>query len=376
MRKILSLFTLTISLCLIIASCDDKHNGYPETPEPVPEEPGTNEPDIDEPVEQTAFWEHTHLAFMGLKGAVNTITERSRSHTGNITEESVIFFEARFNEDGMFTYYNSTGVEMQPATRGNVWVSPSYYVYKYNDSGRISKVIVNTIGEVPVEYTLTYGEHTNYVPLIFPVGPMEYFLVKGLESITSSDRTVQYIFDGTEASYTSETWMGQVKTVFRYGLENVYPIQKIATTTIEGVLQATETTRYTYDERGGLVSTDYKAEDGEGQVTERTITRYHEKTLLLLKSKVTDAYGTTMDWSYTYNVDNLPLKFDFVMGKGSEDEVNDEEHYEYLTFDKQENWIDSKQKQSSFISEMHQDQEVYVCREISYYIDILPSLKK
>lgn len=382
MRKLNSLFTLTLTLtltfalCLIIASCDDKHDAYPEEPkQPVTEEPGTDEPDPEGPTEpQVAFWKHSHLAFIGLNGAVQRVTERSYSLSEDEDEEATVFFEARFNADGMLTYYNSTGIEPQPQTRAGVWQTLSYYAYEYGEDGRMSKVIVTPLGESPVEYTLEYGDHTTYVPLIFPVGPMDFFLVQGLQSITSTNQSatsagnpLQYTFDGTKATYTEETWMGQVKTVFEYADGSAYPMRKTAVTTLGGELQSTEDTLYEYDEAGRLLSIDYKATDSEGKETERTITRYYENKLLLLKTRISDVDGINMDWSYTYDDSNRPLQFDFVMGKGSEDEVRDNETYEYLVTDVQGNWTDSKQKQSSFVNSAHLDGEVGVCREIVYH---------
>lgn len=49
------------------------------------------------------------------------------------------------------------------------------YSYGYDKAGKMVKVIVNDFSGDPVIYTLTYGEHEVFVPLIFPLGIYDFF---------------------------------------------------------------------------------------------------------------------------------------------------------------------------------------------------------
>ncbi len=348
-------FYLLTLLCIVFASCGDGHDN---------EEP--NLPDFP----KTPFWMHPHRDFMGLKGSVSKLVEITRplpSEQSDVSEGATMSLDMRFNADGMLTYYNSTGMNPEPdqQTRG-VWTTPSFYAYEYDEQGRMVRAVVTPMGDEPVVYNLTYGHHTNYVPLLFPLGPMDFFLVKGLQSIESDDGTVSYFFNGTEAMYETRSWSGNTKTVYHYESDSPYPIDKTVTTARGEEVEATEVTSYTYGEDGSLQKTDVRAEEG-GVESQRTIVRYAEGKFLLPVSEIADL-GTTLqlDWRYTYDTDGRLQRVDYVENKGSEDEVNDYEEYKYTSSDSYGNWTDSRQRQSNTVNILHMDGQVDVHRDISY----------
>lgn len=346
------LYLLVIMMCLVIASCDDEHSV-----------------NIDDGGEtETPFWENSHRVFAGLDGSVKRVTETTYTLAGEVEVEPVTLLDMSFNEAGRLTYYNATGMEAQ--TR-SVWQTMAYYSYQYDDNGRMTKATVTSVGDEPVTYNLTYGEHTNYVPLIFPLGPMEFFLVKGLKTITSEDGTISYEYDGEKAAYTQAGWMGDTETQYVFAAGNPYPVKKVVTTSRDGEVLSEETTTYTYDAGGRLLKEDAKAMENTGDgllETERTVTKYADGKFLLPVSTLKDmAGGFTFDWSYTYDSNSHLQQIDYFENKGTADEVVAKEVYEYLSKDNNGNWTDSKQLQSGLINWRHVDGLVGVSRQIFYW---------
>lgn len=342
-------FLLSFMLCLVIASCDDEHNA-----------------NIDDDGEETAtpFWEHSHLTFAGLKGDVIKVIETSYSLSEEDETEPATLLDMSFNAAGQMTYYNSTG--MEPVTRG-VWLTMAYYSYQYDDNGRMIQATVTPVGDVPIVYHLTYGEHAQYIPLIFPLGAMDFFLVKGLQSITSEDGATSYTFDGGKAAYKQEAWMGDTETVYFYAADSSYPEKKVVTTSRNGVVLNEETTLYTYGEEGRLLKKDVRTME-DGTETERTITNYADVDgqLLFPVSFKMDLNGFMADWTYAYDADNRLQQIDYIENKGSEDEATDKEEYHYLVVDSNGNWTDSKQLRSSRVDLSHTDGTIGVRRVITY----------
>ncbi|WP_294554390.1 hypothetical protein [uncultured Bacteroides sp.] len=335
---------LLIILCLVIASCNDEHND-------------------EKPDAKIPFWENSHLAFFGLKGSVSRVVESTYSFDkGSEIEEENVIFDMRFNSAGQITYYNPTGGE--PLSR-DVWQTVACYSYEYDGNGRLIKATVTPLGDDPLVYTLNYGEHTNYVPLIFPLGKMEFFLVKGLQSITSEDGSISYIYDDGKAAYEEETWSGNIETEYLYESGSSYPAKKVVTISRGVTVMSEESTMYTYDTEGRLLTQDDRTiEDGIESV--RTITRYAEGQLLLPVVKKMDMGATIFDWIYTYDSKNCLQRVQYIENEGSEDEITDKEEYTYLSYDTYGNWTDSRQLQSSVVDWSHTDGTVGVRRNFTY----------
>lgn len=335
---------LLIILCLIIASCNDEHNN--------------EKLDV-----KISCWEKTHLAFLGLKGGISRVVEATHSLDKNseVGEENIIF-DMRFNSMGQITYYNPTGVEFP--TR-DVWQTVACYSYKYAEDGKIVEATVTPLGDEPLAYTLQYSEHCNYVPLIFPLGKMDFFLVKGLQSITSEDGSISYLYDGRKAAYEEETWSGNTKTEYLYESGSLYPVKKVVTTSRGTTILNEEITMYTYDTEGRLLAQDIRVAEA-GIESVRTIIRYAEGQLLLPIAKKMDMGATIFDWSYTYDSQNCLQGVKYIENGGSEDEITDKEEYTYLSFDNFGNWTDSRQLQSCMVDWSHTDGVVGVSRNFTY----------
>lgn len=346
MNKYKYVYLLTL-LCLVIAACNDEHNDEPPPP----------------PAE-TFFWDASHVTFAGLSGPVRKVVETTYSLMEGENGEETVTFQMEFDAAGRLVYYNPNG--MEPPTR-DVWQTLAYYSYRYDEKGRMIEATVTPLGGEPVVYDLKYGDHTTYVPLIFPLGPHDFFLVKGLESITVADGSISYEFDGTKAVYKKEgAWTGDVITEYLYQENNPCPIQRIETTSRGSKVLSVRITGYTYDPQGRLLAQDTKLVENEVE-SERTIIRYADTQYLLPVSRKTDFGGSfLMDWLYTYDFENRLLRIDYIENKGAADEVSAHEKYTYLSTDGYGNWTDSRQEQSSLVNWDHADQLIGVRRTFSY----------
>lgn len=341
-----------LPLFSVVTSCDDAEPGAPEV---IPPEP---------PV--TFFWEEqSHLAMMGWKGSVSGVKEKTyllSSAELNEYEEEVSSLEWRFDTNGNLTYYNPTGIEPETNNTRGVWQTMACYSYEYDNAGRLVKAIVDDFSGEPVIYTLVYDEHDVYVPLIFPLGSYDFFLVKGLKTILSEDGTVAYSFDGHKASYTAESWSGVSTTVFEYDANSVYPMRKKVSVLRDDITVSTEVTSYIYNKDGSLSSIDRVVKEGESEV-EHTVIRYLDSTLLPA-SRLTDA-GGQMDWFYKYNNDNwwLEVVYKEDLGEG----VEAKEMSDYTKIDTAGNWVEALQQQNNMVDWSHFDGPVKVTRSITYY---------
>lgn len=316
--------------------------------------------DSDTPSPKSLFWEHSHASLMGLKGDVRRVVE-STYLLDALPGEEENKIEYTFNASGRLTYYNPTGIEPATSTRW-VGVASVVYSYQYDSFGRMVEALVTELGELPRSYTLTYGEHDCYVPLIFPVGPLPFFLVKGLVSIESSDGLVSYQFKENKASYSQSSWGGVTETVYEYEPGQPYPLSERIILTRNGDLLETTTTRYTFNADGALLSTVMDRVDGESNETlEHTTLHYRSGKFPQIASKTMVSGSDSFEWEHTYDSKDLPLG---ALCKINGIYADKEESYSFTSFDDRGNWIDSRQTLSSLIDWTHQDITLGVRREI------------
>lgn len=349
--RLLNKLLFILPLLSVITSCGDTE---PEAPVICPPEP---------PV--ASFWEaQPHRAMMGWKGNVSAVKESSYLASFEVRseeEEAISSVEWKFDADGHLIYYNPTGIEPMAYTR-DVWQTMACYFYEYDEDGKMVKAVVDDFSGEPVIYTLTYGKHEAYIPLIFPLGAYEFFLVKGLENISSEDGNITYTFDGEKASYTTESWSGTSTTTFEYSAESPYPVRKTVTLGREEAIINTEVTSYVYNDNGSLLSTDKMVKEGESEV-ERTVIHYAVSTLLPV-SRLTDA-GGQLDWTYKYNEDNWWTEVTYK--ENLDEEIEAKETSIYTQKDAAGNWIEAIQQQNSMVDWSHSDSSVRVVRTINYY---------
>lgn len=335
-----------------------------------------------EPVPEVAYWEHSHVEFMGFKGQVETVLEERFSPEEAGTEKSVIA-DIKFDESGRLLYYDPTGIERtpeaikKPSTRW-IGVDSYFYEYKYDKDGKMTKVAVYEGLEKSIIYTLTYGKHTKYIPLTFDtgtaVGTMDFFLVKGLEKIigTTVDgvESFNYSFDGNKAFYRTSSWGSEETVTYHYG-DGVYPIYSDRITITRGEIVRKVNTIYNFNAKGVLVSTKEVSTEDESDVV--TIKNYNPNKFLLITSESVissamdedgNMVSTTATIEYTYNSkDQLETVVRKVNGK----EMDDKEEYVYTTTDNQGNWIHCEATQSSIINWMHLDGKFVYDRTITYF---------
>lgn len=349
--RILNKLLFILPLICVITSCGDTEL---EAPEIIPSEPSV-----------ISFWEEqSHLVMMGWKGKVNAVKESSYIvpfERQSKDEEAVSSSEWKFDISGHLIYYNPTSIEPTIYAR-DVWQVMACYSYGYDKAGKMVKVIVNDFSGDPVIYTLTYGEHEVFVPLIFPLGIYDFFLVKGLEGISDADGSVLYTYSGNKAIYTTESWSGVTSTTFEYDEGVMYPVRKIVTLKRGGVIANMEITSYLYNEDGSLASSDKIVKEGENEV-ERTVVRYMASTLLPV-SKLTDA-GGQLDWTYKYDDNNWWTEITYK--EHFEEEAEAKELSIYTRKDAFGNWTEAVQQQNNMVDWSHPDSSVKVNRIISYY---------
>ena len=349
--RILNKLLFILPLICVITFCGDTEL---EAPEIIPSEPSV-----------ISFWEEqSHLVMLGWKGKVNAVKEFSYIvpfERQSKDEEAVSSSEWKFDISGHLIYYNPTSIEPTIYAR-DVWQVMACYSYGYDKAGKMVKVIVNDFSGDPVIYTLTYGEHEVFVPLIFPLGIYDFFLVKGLESISDADGSVLYTYSGNKAIYTTESWSGVTSTTFEYDEGVMYPVRKIVTLKRGGVIANMEITSYLYNEDGSLASSDKIVKEGENEV-ERTVVRYMASTLLPV-SKLTDA-GGQLDWTYKYDDNNWWTEITYK--EHFEEEAEAKELSIYTRKDAFGNWTEAVQQQNNMVDWSHPDSSVKVNRIISYY---------
>lgn len=341
-------------LSVVITSCSDTAS---EIPEVLP------------PESPAVFWEQSYLSMLGWKGCVKEVKETSFQKLEDIeNEEEFSSVRWKFDDRGHLTYYNPTGVESETFSR-NVWQTFASYSYEYDESGKLIKAIVDDFSGTLTTYVLKYGEHTRYVPLVFPFGAFDFFIIKGLESITCTtddeNETIACQYDGNIVSCTTESWSGLITTVYDYVESENYPVKRTTTVTRDGVIEHQETTAYVYNTDGSLSLVDTSVQEENIEI-ERTKIRYLEGTLNITTQK-TDAGGQTFDWTYSYDKAGKWIAASYLQDKDSEDEMTANESCVYSRQDSNGNWIETIQQQSSLVNPLHADGTVKVYRTITYY---------
>lgn len=349
-NKLLFIFPLLS----VIISCGDTAS---EIPEVLP------------PESPAVFWEQSHLSMLGWKGSVKEVEETSFLESEGLENgEEFSSVKWKFDDKGCLTYYNPTGMEPESLSR-SIWQSFASYSYEYDESGKLIKAVVDDFSGTLTTYVIKYGEHPRYVPLVFPLGAFDFFIVKGLESITCTtdgeNETIACQYDGSKASYTTESWSGLITTVYDYAENENYPVKKITTMTRHGVIEHQETTVYVYNPDGSLYLADTSVQEGNTEI-ERTKIRYLEGTLNITTRK-TDAGGQTFDWAYSYNKAGNWIVASYLQDKDSEDEMAADESCVYSRHDSYDNWVETIQQQNSLVNPLHADGTVKVYRTITYY---------
>ncbi|MGL5318704.1 MAG: hypothetical protein ACRC9Q_08445, partial [Bacteroidales bacterium] len=144
-------------------------------------EDGVNEPASSE----ISFWNQSHGTRLGLHGSVKDILEYNEQEG-----ERYILSEMQLNDEGNVTYFHPVNQFVSDLPQ-NYWQPTASQSFKYTYSGgRLTGIRVSQMGELPVDYTFTYGGHKRYIPLLFlDLKPLSHLFLQGVTGIESSDHS-------------------------------------------------------------------------------------------------------------------------------------------------------------------------------------------
>lgn len=263
------------------------------------DEPEITEPGGDVPVvADTLYWEMPHTRFLGMRGQIKSCVECGLDDEGAEAERKTM----EFDTCGHLLWYDPVGLSVEGEERISAyefgWIDPVTYRYKYNEAGQLVTAILETMGSEPEEYHLEYGNHGRYVPLPFPLGSLSFFLVRDLVKVSKGDGW-EYVFDGTKAWASTNSWTGTTKT--EYDFDGIYPSRRLEVTCRSTDTVKIEITNYVFGEKGCLksisVNSCYPADDNEN----RTDIKYTSQFLLKPLTETilfSDDKSTRYEYSY------------------------------------------------------------------------------
>lgn len=196
------------------------------------------------------FWETPVREMMSLAGPVHTATTQVVM-TGATEEETGYFFlnSKEFDAQGRLTKYDPIGLTGTFEYDVPTLVSE----YTYDGQGRPISITTSEFGQ-GTTYTLTYGDHDNYVPLPLNMGDLRIFLVRGLESVTNTTTGESLLtWEGDKAITTKKSFPGKITTEITF--ENGYPKSAVST----GLISTT--TLYTWNEDGSPLRIEESSEE-------------------------------------------------------------------------------------------------------------------
>lgn len=328
------------------------------------EEPASpQEPDGQPPAPSAGFWAQPHTVFLGLEGRVSSLTETLRTDDEDATgEDEGSSTWTHFNADGMITYYNPTGI----ADLRWIGMEMNSYTYLYDGQGRLEQARITTLGEVQAVYTLAYDDtDERYVPLPFPLGSLDFFMIRGVSALSSSDPGFTCTLSDREVVYTqTETFArGTMETVtsFLYAGNAKYPTESSVTVRYDGEELTADHTGYEFAEDGRLLSCVVRRTEN-GELTETEIRRYHPSLPLCLQNKeATAGDGSLIRYDYTYEAHGW-------LGSitRTQEGTTATETYEYNSLDDAGNWCEGCFKWSSHVNMAHWDGTVRLSRILQY----------
>lgn len=343
--KKLSLILLTpLAVALSLTACDDSE----KRPAPIICPP---------PI---AYWEQPHSVFLGLQGQVTSMAETLWADIDGEEEEGGTTL-THFSNSGKITYYNPTGIEE------NRWIGmPLYsYSYLYDEQNRLHQACIAIPGGQQVCYTLTYGDDSRYVPLPFDLGPMDFFLVKGLTGITAektyfactrTDTAITYITRITGQNETIET-----RTTYEYSADNPYPRSRKIWDMHNGKEVLVECTTYDFDANGRLKERCILNYEGSKPTASETQKFHTTLPLCLEQTETTDLHQTLIRYYYSYEEHGWQSRIAKVQNGEVETET-----YTYTAIDSQGNWTEGRFTWSSRVNLSHWDGAFRVTRHLQY----------
>ena len=315
------------------------------------------------------YWQNRHTTFLGLFDQVKKVTETESDQTGETGNTSIL----EFNKQGNILSYCPTVIESSPSTR---WIpfDMATYSYQYNSTGALISLEKAEPGCETIVYTLTYGSHQTYIPLPFPLANIPFFLVKGLESVTSN-QGLDYRFANGQISYAEHSFFGTKE--ISYAFASNYPSTRTEVIKRGETLLETETTTYQFAPAGALQRIHKESFSAEEDLIVETEVLYSEQLLLSptteRRTSVRDQEVITEQLTYSYFQNgrlNSIKKSLLENQNGHIVEVpieNAKESHIYAETDAKGNWLERESKKSSLINIGDVDGEIDYKRSIVYH---------
>lgn len=295
------------------------------------------------------FYEQSHRMHLGLKDAVKEVREYKIELASNpIQNDSVLIAVYTFNEKGNLIAYAPSGEQKEAQT---YWIPMDLesYEYDYDAQNRLVQVRKITNYTEPVVYTLTYGNHSTYLPLPFELKPIGQWLVKGLVSIESSE--LHYSFDGEKLIFEKEE-RGMIESE-EVTFENNYPVFTSNIIRYEGEELRKIETKWQFSQQDG--SPAYKEQYiTEEEQTAKTIIRYTPEGLL---REVVNCVEPASGLTYTHNSHRWLLNIKSDLGG---------EQTRLYEIDSHQNWIRCEQQTTGFVDWQYPEGKETIIREICY----------
>lgn len=180
------------------------------------------------------FWDTPVREMMSIAGPVQRVKTQAVMPGES---EPYILNSCEFDAQGRMVTYDPVG--LYTTFEYNVPTKASEY--SYDAQGRLTSIKTIEFG-TETTYTLTYGDHGNYVPLPLAMGDLRIYLVKDLVEVASSEGEVLLSWEDGKAVTESKSFTGTTRTELTF--ENGYPKQATST----GVAETT--TLYSWNEDG------------------------------------------------------------------------------------------------------------------------------
>lgn len=312
------------------------------------------------PPDPVVCWDRPHTVFLGLNGSVRQITETQWEPTDGEDIEANRTWMA-FDAAGHITYYNPTGIE--PGRM--MGFSLNSYTYDYDEQQRLTQVRIEAPGEEPQVYTLTYGTGRRRVPLPVSLGPLDFFLLPGVERIEAEGTDFTCTQTDTEVHFITHTPlmrdMLETTVTYSYDKGGIYPRSRTVTDSYGGETLHEEQTAYRFGTDGRLTqTTTVVREPGEEPV--RTLCTYHATWFLQpAELRVSSADILTDSYIYTYDVYGRPTAVE----RRREDSSH-QETFVYTQVDEAGNWCEATYNWSTLVDLNHPTGMFRVTRDIRY----------
>lgn len=254
--------------------------------------------------QETMFWEQSHSTRLGLQGKVKGIVEYNEQE-----DERFILSEMHLDEEGNVTYFHPVNklASDLPQTYWQPTASQSFdYTYS---GGRLMGVRVTHQGELPVEYTFTYGGHKRYIPLLFlDLKPLSHLFLQGVTGMEASDHSLSFRL--TEDQVIIVHYSREITTTYTYMYESeLLPkssLEVIALNGTDGEALEQHQSVYSYYPHGAIQKVDVETHTGSER--SQMTSEYDPKGNILKQEQITPL-GLTR-WVYGYNSIQLLTQID------------------------------------------------------------------